>query len=229
MLPFARLGAGFGATLALHPFSPTLAQEVKRQTCRRFLDEVGVELRLDDQRRPHTTPALYVHLDQQTLLSVAVYPLIIPGPFAYIINVEFALLPIFGWQTVVEGAVVIVRQWPAQARAGMRRAARLLASGTSLGMSIEGRRSSDGSLSPYKKGAALLAIEAQCDLVPFMTHGEWQRWPKGSVAIRPGVIDAVVYPPISTRGMRHADRHDLVATLRQLAERERRARGLSVP
>jgi 1-acyl-sn-glycerol-3-phosphate acyltransferase len=94
--------------------------------------------------------------------------------------------------------------------------------GHNFGISIEGRRSPDGQLSPYKKGPAVIAIEAQCDIVPFMSHGEWRLWPHGDWRVRPGRIHGVVYPAISTRGMQYSDRGELVAQLRELAERERK-------
>jgi 1-acyl-sn-glycerol-3-phosphate acyltransferase len=188
-------------------------------------------LRIDDRpglRPDDDRPRLFVHLDQQTLLAIALYPLIFQRQFSLIVNIEFALLPIIGWLTVADGAVILVRQWPAQARAGMRQAAQRMREGESFGISIEGRRSIDGGLSPYKKGPILLAIEAQCDIVPFMTHGEWPLWPRGQWKVRPGTVDAVLYPPISTRGLTIDDRDDLLAQLRELAVRERALRKTTV-
>ncbi|NUO48288.1 MAG: 1-acyl-sn-glycerol-3-phosphate acyltransferase [Polyangiaceae bacterium] len=222
------LGLGFGAALALRPFSRRRSHDLEIATCRRVLRDANITLRVDDRTGlapDDARPRLYVHLDQQTLLAIAIYPLIFQRQFALIANIEFALLPIIGWLTVADGAVIIVRQWPAQARAGMRRAAQRIRDGESFGVSIEGRRSADGELSPYKKGPVVLAIEAQCDIIPFMTHGEWGLWPRGQWFVRPGTIEAVLYPPISTRGLAPADRHDLVGRLRDLAVSERALRG----
>lgn len=222
------MARGLSAALALSRRAPQRAWETQRQSCRQFLQAMGIQLSVDDRSglKPEDgRPVLFVHLDQQTLLSVALYPLIMNRPFSLIVNIEFALLPLVGWQTVANGAVVVVRQWSAQAQAGMRRAAQRLSEGQTMAMSVEGQRSKDGSLSAYKKGAAVLAIESQCDIVPFMTHGEWDRWPRGQWRIRPGVVDAVLYPAISTRGLSYRDRDDLLQQLRQLAVRERRLHG----
>jgi Acyltransferase len=119
-----------------------------------FLDDAGIELRVEDRSgldAEGQEPVLFVHLDQQTLLSVVLYPLVIPRRCSLVVNDEFALLPLVGWYVVADGALVLVRQWPTQARAGMEQAARRLRRGESLGVSIEGKRSEDGTLSPYKK------------------------------------------------------------------------------
>lgn len=47
------------------------------------------------------------------------------------------------------------------ARAALDRAAIRVKNGENCFISIEGRRSTDGSLSPYKRGVAVLAISAQ--------------------------------------------------------------------
>lgn len=223
----AHAGMGFSAALAMHPFAPSRSRSIEIETCRRILSDAKVTVRVDDRSDMAAhgdRPRLYVHLDQQTLLPIAIYPLVFQRRFSLIANLEFALLPVIGWLTVAHGAVVLVRQWPDQARRGMRRAADRLRKGESFGVSIEGQRPRDGELSPYKKGPVVLAIDAQCDIVPFMTHGEWPLWPRGQWFIRPGTVDVVLYPPISTRGLSYEDRDDLVSTLRALAERERALR-----
>ena len=96
-----------------------------------------------------------------------------------------------------------------------------LKKGENVGMSIEGQRSLDGRLSPYKKGAAVIAIDAQCDIVPFMTHGEYLLWPRGAwTVLDGGTIDVKVYPRISTAGLTYADRDQLTEQLKSLAEAE---------
>lgn len=224
------LGLGMGAALALRGLSAERARQAQIRACRRVLDDLGVVLRVEDRSglpAGDRRPVLFVHLDQQTLLSIPIYPLVLDRPFSLVVNVEFALLPLAGWYAVADGGVVVVRQWPAQARGALRRVTERLRGGRTFGMSIEGRRTDDGALSPYKKGAAVLAIDAQCDIVPFMTHGEWDLWPRGSWRVRPGLVEAVLYPKVSTRGLRYEDRDALVAELRALAVRERRLRGIA--
>jgi 1-acyl-sn-glycerol-3-phosphate acyltransferase len=43
-------------------------------------------------------------------------------------------------------------------------------------ISIEGRRSATGTLSPYKKGAAILALNTNAIIVPYVTLGTKELW-----------------------------------------------------
>ncbi|HVH43959.1 MAG TPA: lysophospholipid acyltransferase family protein [Labilithrix sp.] len=222
------LTAGVVPALAWARVDSERSHNLHRQAARRVLDDFGIEMMVEDRsdvtRRPRDRGVLFVHLDQQTLLSAAIYPLVLPLPFRLVVNAEFAALPLVGWLALAHGAVPILRQRPAQARRALARVSRAIRQGHNFGISIEGRRSPDGELSPYKKGPAVIAIDAQCDIVPFMSHGEWSLWPHGDWRIRPGRIHCVVYPAISTQGMRYGDRDALVARLRELAENERKAR-----
>lgn len=90
-------------------------------------------------------------------------------------------------------------------------------------MSIEGRRCGpDGSLSPFKKGAVVMAISAGADIVPFMTMGEMRAWPAGFGCVLPSSeIDCIVFPPIKTEGLTYEDRDRVLAQLRSIAEDEK--------
>lgn len=219
--------------MALAPVDNAASWRAAARASRAILADVGIEARTSDESGITAADVargglLYVHLDQQTLLSACLYPLVLRGPCSLVINVEFALLPVVGWMSLLQGAVPIVRQRPAQARRALASVVTRLRSGENFGISIEGRRTTDGRLSPYKKGPAVIAIEAGATIVPFMSHGEWALWPRGARGPRPGVVELVAYPPIATRGLTYADRDDVVASLRALAERERRARGIEV-
>lgn len=221
-----------GPATAIAPLSRVASHEWARRWADVNLDRLGIDVHIDDRSGlgAHNAPAagtgpggagaLFVHLNQQTLLSGLIYIRALPAPFALIVNVEFAALPFLGWLTVAQGAVVIVRQWPEQAKRALATVPPRLRAGENFGISIEGQRTKDGSLSPFKKGAVVLAIEAECPIVPFMTHGEYALWPRGQWRIRPGRVDCVVFPPIETRGLGYADRDRLVRQLRDLAEDE---------
>lgn len=164
---------------------------------------------------------LYVHLNQQTHLASLLYSRGIQKPFSIVTNFEFSMFPFIGWLQVRMGAITIVRQRPHWAKEALQRAVERLAEGDSIGISIEGRRSDDGNLCPFKKGPAVLAIAAQCDIVPFMTHGEYVLWPRGSWSVvEGGKVDIKLYPRISTAGMTYEDRDKLTLQLRNLAEAE---------
>jgi len=95
-----------------------------------------------------------------------------------------------------------------------------LQSGGNLWISIEGRRSKDGSLSPYKKGPVILAMQAQAKIVPVLIHGTGNCLPRGKWRISPGKVTIRFLEVIPTENMQYEDRDKLVNILRTLAEKE---------
>ena len=87
-------------------------------------------------------------------------------------------------------------------------------------ISIEGRRSPDGALQPYKKGAAVMAIESGATIIPVVLRGTRERLPYGAWRVRPGTIEVDYLEAIETKGLTYEDRDELVARLRALAEAE---------
>ena len=186
----------------------------------RFLNRLyGLRVRLENENKKPLHGCVFVLLNQTSLMDPPVCATIAPRPWRVITNVEYAMIPIFGWGMPIWGHV-IVRQWPAQAKWTINKASRFLAMGGNILISIEGRRSKDGRLSPYKKGPVVLAIEAKADIVPVVHLGVRNCMPYGEWKIRPGNVTVRFLRSIPTRDLQYADRTLLIERLRALAERE---------
>ena len=181
----------------------------------------GIDLSVEDHNRGRypSPPYIFVVLNQTSHSEIFILPSALPTPNFLVMNVEFALVPT-AWPLWLADGIVIVRQWPRHAQSRLERAKALLREGRSTTISIEGKRSRDGSLSPFKKGPVVMALETGATLVPVVIHGARDRLPYGQWRVRPGNVRVVVGESISTRGLTYADRDDLVARLRALAERE---------
>jgi 1-acyl-sn-glycerol-3-phosphate acyltransferase len=84
----------------------------------------------------------------------------------------------------------------------------------------EGTRNSDGKLKPFKKGAAVLGIQAGVPIVPIAVSGTRNILPKGSLAIRYGKRAALVIgEPIDPRGLTLDDRDALTHRLEETVAR----------
>lgn len=181
--------------------------------------ELDVRLRDDNPGGYRGGPYVFIILNQTSLLETFLLPWLAPVPYRIIVNIEYALMPIFGWSSVPLGARVLIRQWPAQAKRAIRRAIADLRRGDSYIISIEGRRSPDGALQPYKKGAVVMAIEAEATIIPVILRGARERLPFGAWRVQPGPVEVHLLPAIDTRGLTYDDRDTLVARLRALASR----------
>ncbi|MEM6994346.1 MAG: lysophospholipid acyltransferase family protein [Myxococcota bacterium] len=199
--------------------------ERSRRLMRRWsascMRRLGIETTVEDHNVAYDDPPyLFVHLNQASLLEPFFYALVIPLRLRIVMNIEFALIPVLGTSLVAMGGRVIVRQHPASAKRVMAGVARAMREkGHAFALSVEGRRSPDGALSPFKRGAAVLAIEAQARVVPFYTAGTYDALPMGEWRPRPGHVHATLYPSIDTRGLTFADRGALTERLRALGDR----------
>jgi len=80
----------------------------------------------------------------------------------------------------------------------------------------EGTRSPDGVLKPFKKGAAVLALNAGVPIVPMAVAGTRHILPKGSLRIHSGRRAALmVGEPIQVNGRTLADRDELTEVSRR--------------
>lgn len=182
----------------------------------------GIRLEVEDRNHGNygTRPLVFIQLNQTTLLEILYWPLSLPFPCRFIENVGFALIPFVGWASVAFGGIPIVRQWPWQTRRGFEKAERCLKNGEPLCISMEGRRSPDGRLSPYKKGPVVLALSTQAQIVPVVFQGARETLPYGSWRPTPGRVRVVFCEAISTTGLTLEDRNELVSRLHEIAKAE---------
>jgi len=133
--------------------------------------------------------------------------------------VGYAIMPLFGWAMLPLRNIVIIRQWKWQAKRGIERAAARLAHGERWLVSIEGARSLDGELQPYKKGPIVMALRTHATIVPLAVQGAREILPRGDWRLRPGRIEVHLLQAIPTMGLTFEDREAVLARLRGLAER----------
>ena len=201
------------------PFSRRMGEALYQSWARKQLRIYGISVSLHDENleRRVDEPILCVWLNQSNLVEGAVIGFLLSPGFV-VINLEFALMPLTGMARALLGDVVIIRQWKKQAKRGIERAAKRLASGDSGLISIEGARSADGTLLPYKKGPAVLAINTQATIIPLAMFGGRELQPSGSWRIEPGNVRLHCLKAIPTRGLTYDDRDAVVEQLRAIAE-----------
>jgi 1-acyl-sn-glycerol-3-phosphate acyltransferase len=71
--------------------------------------------------------------------------------------------------------------------------------GINMAIYVEGHRSFDGKLMPFKKGPFYLAMECGVPVVPITITGTHYVMPKGRFAIKPGTATVIFHPPIEPK------------------------------
>ena len=92
--------------------------------------------------------------------------------------------------------------------AAVNAAAEVVKQGINMTIFVEGGRSSDGKLLPFKKGPFYLAEECQVPVVPVTVSGTHYVMPKKRLAIKPGPVTVTFHQPIDPRRIRHPRRSD---------------------
>jgi 1-acyl-sn-glycerol-3-phosphate acyltransferase len=114
---------------------------------------------IDRNHGNYKGPHIYVVLNQTSLVESLIFPSFVPqSSFFVFANIEYLLLPFIGWSTWALGSVLVIRQWKEQAKKSLDNAITLVHQGNSCYISVEGKRSENGRLSPYKNGTSLLGI-----------------------------------------------------------------------
>src|SRR5580704_1201591 len=88
--------------------------------------------------------------------------------------------------------------------------------GLNMTIYIEGKRSFDGKLLPFKKGPFYLALECGVPVVPMTIVGTHYAMPKGRFAIKPGPVQVIFHPPIDPKDF--GDRDCLMERVRVAIE-----------
>lgn len=181
--------------------------------------EIEVCVKNDNDSNEELTGCVFTVLSQNSLLDGPACICSIPKPCRAVVNFEYALIPFFGWCMYIF-CWVIVRQWPSQAKKTLKKVDAYLQNGGNILISIEGRRSKDGSISQFKKGPVVIAIRAQAKIVPVIIYGTHEILGYGKYRIRPGKVTVRFLKVIHAKGMTYEDRNALLNQLIAIAKRE---------
>ena len=116
------------------------------------------------------------------------------------------------------GMIEVDRTNREAATTSIDRAVAEITAGRCIVLFPEGTRSREEGMLPFKKGAFVLAIKAQADIVPFTQIGVDKILKPGSMCLYPGKIKLIVHDPIPTKGLTMDDRDALLKQTRDTIE-----------
>jgi 1-acyl-sn-glycerol-3-phosphate acyltransferase len=96
--------------------------------------------------------------------------------------------------------------------AAVRDAVKAIQDGLNMAIYVEGKRSFDGRLLPFKKGPFYLAEECQVPVVPITISGTDYVMPKARFSIKPGTVTVRFHDPIEPADF--GERESLMARVR---------------
>lgn len=136
----------------------------------------------------------------ETLALQAIFP-----PQVWVMKRELLWVPFFGWALAMLGSIAIDR------KAGRKAIEQLITQGRQrledgrwVVVFPEGTRIAPGHKGRYRIGGAMLAEQSGHPIMP-VAHNAGEFWPRRGFLKRPGEIQVVIGPPISSQGRAAAD------------------------
>jgi 1-acyl-sn-glycerol-3-phosphate acyltransferase len=140
------------------------------------------------------------------------FPLL-PGRASAFIKRSLMKIPVLGFGMSLGDFIPVDRDGRVESAAeSVRAAAKVLASGVHILSFVEGTRSRDGRLQPFKKGPFFLAMETGATVIPVSIHGTETMMKKGSMKIYPGTAQVRFHAPLDPRS--YSTREDLLDAVR---------------
>jgi 1-acyl-sn-glycerol-3-phosphate acyltransferase len=153
------------------------------------IEPIGLE-KLDSSRTYIFMSNHTSNLDPPILLPL------IPRRTSVMAKKELFSYPLLG-ETMRIGSLVPVDRGNRDAGiAAVRAAAEVIRQGINMTIYVEGKRSFDGKLLPFKKGPFYLAMECGVPVVPVTIVGTHEIMPKARFRISPGTAKIIFHDPI---------------------------------
>jgi 1-acyl-sn-glycerol-3-phosphate acyltransferase len=213
------IALGAPAALVFIPWSMVTGNVMPLYNVTKMIVRIGYFLagiRVQASGRQHVPPGkacIFMvnhvsNLDPQALIPQ------IPGRTAAFMKRSLMQIPVLGW-AFKEGDFIPVERDGRRdsAQASIEAARRVLAKGVHITTFVEGTRSKDGRMLPFKKGPFFLAFETGAPCIPVSIYGTETMMAKGSVRIRPGIAHIIFHEPINPGDF--ATREDLMAAVRK--------------
>ena len=124
---------------------------------------------------------------------------LIPRRTSVMVKKELFKTPILGPAMRLASLVPVDRGNRDAGIEAVRAAKAVVDQGINMTIYVEGHRSFDGKLLPFKKGPFYLATECGVPVIPVTIVGTHEAMPKTRFAIKPGKVKVIFHPPIEPR------------------------------
>lgn len=161
---------------------------------------------------PPNTACIFMANHLSNLDPPALLPRI-PGRTSAFLKRSLMKIPVVGYGFKLGEFIPVDRRGSVTgAQESVAAARRVLEKGIHITTFVEGTRSLDGRMLPFKKGPFYLAMETGAPCVPVSIHGTEAMMRKGSVRIHPGTAYIIFHSPLYPRDF--ASREELMKAVR---------------
>jgi 1-acyl-sn-glycerol-3-phosphate acyltransferase len=138
----------------------------------------------------------------------------LPGRTSVFLKRSLMKIPILGYAFKLGEFIPVEREGNVEtAQQSVAQARRVLAKGVHITTFVEGKRSLDGRMLPFKRGPFFLAMESGAPCVPISIYGTEKIIPWGSQRIYPGTAHVIFHEPVNPAD--YATRDELSDAVRE--------------
>lgn len=172
----------------------------------RLLLNIEVKLQgLNKEEVEKYQPCVFV-ANQQSAIEMILLPVLGYKNFLAVGKIEILNIPIFGWLCWMTGHILLKRGELESLNVMVRLVSEINKNNKSIGICPEGTRNLEwGSFLPFKKGAFLLAIEAQVPVIPIVFSSMEKVCEPNTRKVCGGIIYIRTLSPIVTTAMTAKD------------------------
>jgi 1-acyl-sn-glycerol-3-phosphate acyltransferase len=219
------LTIGFGVPAIFAAFLPPRGDwflRFARGWARCVLSVSGVEVVVLRPERLPRSGGFIVAANHESFADIAVLLAVLPLRVRFLAKRSIFRVPVLGWSIAAAGFIPVDRGDRSGSAATVDAALRRLRRGLSLVIFPEETRTRSGELSPFKQGAALLALRAGLPILPVGIAGTRRVLPRGALHMTPGHVAVVPGEPIAAEGAAPSERRKLTEKLKESIEGLRR-------
>jgi 1-acyl-sn-glycerol-3-phosphate acyltransferase len=164
------------------------------------------------ERVPAHTACIFMANHVSNLDPPALIPRI-PGRTSAFLKRSLMKIPVLGYGMKLGEFIPVDRDGSVESAVeSVATARRVLEKGMHITTFVEGTRSHDGRMLPFKKGPFYLAMETGAPCVPVSVYGTESMMARGSLRVKPGTAHVVFHSPLDPKS--YATREDLMEAMR---------------
>jgi 1-acyl-sn-glycerol-3-phosphate acyltransferase len=209
---------GIPAAIVFFPWAmitgdATPLYEVSQSITRAGLRLAGIRVEVEGRELvPARTACIFMSNHVSNLDPPALLPRI-PGRTSAFLKRSLMKIPVLGYGFRLGEFVPVDRDGRVEsAQESVAAARRVMEKGLHITTFVEGTRSLDGRMLPFKKGPFYLAMETGAPCVPVSIYGTEKMMAKGSLRIRPGTAHVTFHAPLYPKDFR--TREELMGAVR---------------
>ena len=182
---------------------------VIRLWARLLLRAAGIDLRTERMETIDRKQRYILVANHYSYFDIPVIIAAVPQPIRFMAKVSLFKIPIFGWALGRAGFIPIDRKNRRTAVKSFDMAAERIRKGNTVVVFPEEGRSRHREMRDFQRGAFLLALKSELEIVPMAIDGTFDVFRVGAKRITPGKVTIRVGTPIATAGLTLRDKERL--------------------